>query len=194
MRLILFDFDGTLTTKDSLNEFLKFSVGKRKYFLKLFLFMPLFILYKLKLIKNNKAKEMLFSFFFKNIEEDVFKEIAKEYSLTQIDKILDYDIYNEMIKYKENEDKVIIVSASIECWLKPWCQNNNIELISTKLEFINNKFTGKFKTKNCYGMEKVNRIKEYLNINEYEEIIVYGDSAGDYEMFNISNKHFKINR
>ena len=192
MKLVLFDFDGTLSTKDSLNEFLKFYLGKKKYFLKLFLFSPIFVLYKLKLIKNDIAKEKLISFFFKDISEKEFKNKAKEYSLNEIPKIINNKTYTLMKEYINSKHKVVIVSASIECWLKPWCDLNNIELLSTKLEFENNKVTGKFSTKNCYGIEKVNRINEYLNISDYDEIVAYGDSAGDYEMFKISDKYFKI--
>jgi phosphoserine phosphatase len=42
MTLALFDFDGTLTTKDSLEEFVKFAVGKPSYYFKLALFSPIF--------------------------------------------------------------------------------------------------------------------------------------------------------
>jgi len=194
MKLILFDFDGTLTTKDSLNEFLKFFSGSKKYYINLFIFSPIFLLYKFKIINNQKAKEILCYLFFKNINKNHFEEVAKEYSLKNIDKILDNNIYNKMLNYKKEGYRVIIVSASIECWLKPWCTKHNIELLSTKLEFKENKFTGKFKTKNCYGIEKVNRIKQYITLEEYDEIIAYGDSEGDNEMFNISSRYFKIDR
>jgi HAD superfamily hydrolase (TIGR01490 family) len=190
MKLILFDFDGTLTTKDSLNEFLKYAVGLKIYFLKILLFSPIFILYKMKIIKNDKAKEMLLSLFFKKWEEKRFKEIAKKFSLEEIDKILNQNTYKKLIEYKNH--KIIIVSASIECWLKPWCDKHKIELLSTKLKFNNGVFVGKFLTKNCYGYEKVNRINQYINILEYSKIIAYGDSNGDKEMFEISDVYYMI--
>jgi len=192
MKLILFDFDGTLTTKDSLNEFLKYCVGTKKYIFNLVKFTPMFILYKLKLIKNDVAKQRLLKCFFKNWDEKEFKDIAKDFSLNHLNTILREDIYQKLLKYKENGDRVIIVSASLECWLKPWCDKNGVELLSTKLEFKNFKFTGKFATKNCYAQEKVNRIKEYINLEDYEKIIAYGDSRGDNEMFNISTIHYKV--
>jgi phosphoserine phosphatase len=59
--------------------------------------------------------------------------------------------------------KVVIVSAFIECWLKKWC--DKINLITTRLEIQEGKITGKFATKNCYGIEKVNRIKERYDLS-----------------------------
>jgi len=192
MRLVLFDFDGTLTTKDSLNQFLQYAVGIKVYILKLILFSPIFILYKLKLIKNDIAKQKLISLFFKDWDEKKFKDIAKEFYLNNLDTILRDTVYQKLLEHKKNNDKIIIVSASFECWLKPWCDKNGIELLSTKIEFKNSKITGKFATKNCYGQEKVNRINQYINLHDYEEIIAYGDSRGDNEMFNISTLHYKI--
>ncbi|MEA2019179.1 MAG: HAD family hydrolase [Campylobacterota bacterium] len=186
MNLVLFDFDGTLTTKDSLDEFLKYSVGMKKYMFNMLIFLPIFILYKLKLIKNNIAKEKLFKLFFYGIDEMKFKNMAKKYSLEKLDLILNDDRLSILKQHQKNNDRVVIVSASIECWLKPWCEKHNVELLSTKLKFIDNKFTGKFSTKNCYGNEKVNRIKNYLNISEYDTIYAYGDSAGDYKMLELA--------
>ena len=67
---------------------------------------------------------------------------------------------------------------------------NKLKLIATKLEVKNNNITGNFKTKNCYGEEKVTRIKKELDINKYNDIYAYGDSNGDKEMLNIATHPF----
>ena len=57
MRIYAFDFDGTLTTKDTLIEFIRFSKGRVRLFLGFLLFSPLLILMKLHLYPNWKAKQ-----------------------------------------------------------------------------------------------------------------------------------------
>jgi HAD superfamily phosphoserine phosphatase-like hydrolase len=94
-------------------------------------------------------------------------------------------------KHQAEGDRVIIVSASMRCWLQPWCDKNNIELLSTQLEFKNGEFTGRFLTKNCHGKEKENRIKELLNLKDYETIYAYGDSSGDTQMLALAHKSIK---
>ena len=64
---------------------------------------------------------------------------------------------------------------------------NNLELIATRLEIKNNKLTGKFASKNCYGMEKVNRIKKNYNLDNYEVVYAYGDSMGDHQMLDLAD-------
>ena len=192
MNLALFDFDGTLTTKDSLGEFIKYAVGSKKYFLGMVQFSPMFIAYKLKLIRNDIAKEKLFEQFFKDFDETKFRAIANEYSLNEIDLIRRDNIYKKFLQHIEDGDRVVIVSASMRCWLSPWADKHGVSLLCTELEFIDNKVTGKFLTKNCHGQEKVNRIKKYLSLEEYDTIYAYGDSSGDDEMLSIATKPHRI--
>lgn len=191
MNLALFDFDGTLTTKDSLDEFLRYIVGRKKYFIYMFKFIPYFIVWQLRLMNNGVAKEHLFRIFFKGADEKLFKEKAINFSLKKLDPIINKDRMAILKKHQAEGDRVIIVSASMRCWLQPWCDKNNIELLSTQLEFKNGEFTGRFLTKNCHGKEKENRIKELLNLKDYETIYAYGDSSGDTQMLALAHKSIK---
>ena len=56
-KLALFDFDGTITTKDSFVEFIKFKHGFLGFAVGFLLMSPVILLYKTKLIPNWKAKQ-----------------------------------------------------------------------------------------------------------------------------------------
>lgn len=190
MIIAFFDLDGTITKKDTLVEFIKFAIGRNQYYKGLITLSPMLLLYKLKIIPNHIAKEKLISHFFKGWDKIKFQNIADNYSIEKMDEIIRPKAIERIKHHKEQGHKVVIVSASTECWLKGWCNKNNLELISTKLEFNNNKLTGKFSNKNCYGIEKVNRILEIYNLNDYETIYAYGDSRGDKELLDIANKKY----
>ena len=192
MNLALFDFDGTLTRKDSLEEFIIFAVGRREYYFKLLFFSPIYIMYKLKIMHNSKAKEMLLSLYFSGVRESSFKEIALKFSNEKINSILREEIYEKLQEHKRNGDRVIVVSASMKCWLKPWTDKENVELLSTEMEFIDTRFSGHFKTPNCHGVEKLNRIKEILNLNDYEKVYAYGDSSGDEQMLEVADVKVRL--
>ena len=68
--------------------------------------------------------------------------------------------------YTQISDKVVVVSASMEAWLKCWCKENGVELLGTKLQVEKSKITGRFSSKNCYGLEKAHRIKEKYNLTK----------------------------
>ena len=82
------DFDGTITTDDSLIKFIRLVVGDAKTLWGMIFLSPMLVIYKLKLIPNYKAKQMMFSYFFKGMDEYKFQKVAEEYSLKHIDTIL----------------------------------------------------------------------------------------------------------
>lgn len=97
-------------------------------------------------------------------------------------------------EHQSNGDRIVVVSASSEHWLTYWCKEHGLELIGTQLEVIDKRITGKIKGYNCYGKEKKNRLEAYLDIEEYNEIYVYGDSKGDKAILEIAThpyyRHF----
>lgn len=188
--LALFDFDGTITTDDSLIKFIRFVVGDAKFIWGMTLLSPMLTAYKLKFIPNYKAKQYMLSYFFKGMSEEKFMQVANEYSLKHIDTILRPKAMEKITWHKEQGHKIVIVSASIECWLKPWCDKNNLDLIATKLEIKDGIVTGKFLTKNCYGIEKANRSQEMYNLSDYGHIYAYGDSRGDKELLALADESF----
>mgnify|MGYP003992098247 CR=1 FL=1 len=188
--IALFDFDGTITTDDSLIRFIRFVVGDLKTLWGMVFLSPMLVVYKLKLIPNYKAKQMMLSYFFKGMDKQQFQKIAEEYSLKHIDTILRPKAMEKITWHKELGHKVIVVSASIECWIRPWCDQNGLDLIATKIEVKDGLITGKFLTKNCYGIEKASRVKEAYNLDDYDYIYAYGDSRGDKELLELADKSF----
>ena len=190
MRLALFDFDGTISNADSFRGFIIFYCGYSKFVLGSIILSPIYLLYNLGLIKNNIMKEMAISFYFKNESVSNLWSKGKQYGDNEIDKIV-RDKAREQIKWHQSQgDKVIIVSASANIWLDSWCSRNNIELIATELEEIDGKITGKLINGNCFGIEKVIRVEKVVNVSDYEEIYAYGDSRGDLELLDFSDKPF----
>lgn len=190
--LALFDFDGTITKKDSLVDFIKYASGDFNYYKGLLMLSPMLAAYKLKFISNHSAKEKLIAHFFSGWDIKRFQLIANKYSKEQIDKIIRPKALERIKWHQANGHKIVVVSASIENWLKGWCEKNSLALLGTTLEVENAKLTGKFSSKNCFGIEKVNRIREQYNLDEYTTIYAYGDSKGDTEMLAIANKkHYK---
>ena len=193
MILAFFDFDGTITTHDSLIKFIRYAFGDIKTILGMTLLSPMLIAYKLKFIPNYKAKQWMLSYFFKGMDEKEFKKLAQDFSLNQIDTFLRPKAMEKIAWHKEKRHKIVLVSASIECWLKPWCDRNGLGLIATKMEVINGKISGKFLSKNCYGIEKANRIKEIHNLDDYDHIYAYGDSKGDKELLELADsKYYRV--
>ena len=183
--IAFFDFDGTITNKDSFFLFLKF-VLKNKFYIKLIINLPILICYKLNLLSNTKAKELVLKLCIKNMKEKDLN--AKMESFTSVLESICMQNALEKIKWhKNNNHEVVIVSASLEIYLKKLAKKLGVELIATKLKIKDGKITGELLTPNCYGEEKVKRIKDKYHLNLYSSIYVYGDSKGDKEMLEIAS-------
>jgi len=190
MILAFFDFDGTITIKDSLADFIQYAVGKPAYYMSLLKLSPMLTAYTFKLIPNHIAKEKLVAHFFKGWDAQQFRKLAEQYSLEKIGNITRPKAIEKITWHQDQGHKVVIVSASMDCWLKAWCDKNSIDLIATRLEIKNNKLTGKFSTPNCYGIEKVNRVHESYDLSRYDHTYAYGDSRGDRELLALADESF----
>lgn len=188
--LALFDFDGTITTKDTFLEFIKYYKGVFNFYLGFFLLSPLAILYFLGIIPNWKFKVIVLKYFFKDEDASLFDSKCEDFCKEIVPNLIRPEALKEIANQKKIGD-LYIVSASAD-WIKPWCKTQNIPCICTVLERDHHKITGDLDGKNCYGVEKTTRIKKEVNLSDYTEIIAYGDSAGDKEMFEIATHfHYK---
>jgi HAD superfamily hydrolase (TIGR01490 family) len=187
MNIAFFDFDGTITTKDTFIQFIRFSVGSFKFYWGFLIHIPVIIAYKIGIVANWKAKELLFSYFFKGMAEEDLLNKGKEFSRLVVPKLLRPEALKEIVFHKKSNTKIVVVTASFSLWVKPWCEQGGIELIATEHEVKNSKLTGKMKGKNCHGKEKPARIKAQYNLNEYEQIYAYGDSPDDLYMLSLAD-------
>lgn len=188
-RLVLFDFDGTITTRDTFIEFIRFYHGTFKFASGFGLMLPVLVLYKLKVIPNWKAKEIVLTWFFKGQDVERFNKICREFSTVVLPRLIRPGALAE-IKTYGNDSEIVVVSASAENWVLPWCRENNLSVIATQLESHQGKMTGKIKGRNCFGKEKAVRIREKYLLTDFDEIVAYGDSSGDKEMLALASKHF----
>jgi phosphatidylglycerophosphatase C len=188
--LALFDFDGTITKKDTLFQFTRFFVGSRRYFLGLIILSIPLALHRFSLINAQKAKEIFLSHFYKNIQRSDFQEKCVLFSRTVLPKSIRPKALEALENHKKLGSHIYIVSASPHNWIQPWANQFNIDVIGTKLEIKDERLTGKILGLNCNGLEKVNRIKEIINLNQFDKIIAYGDSTGDIAMMNLAHQKF----
>ncbi len=190
MKLILFDFDGTITDRDSLFDFIQFAVGKPVFYYKLLQAIPFLMAFKIGFISNTVAKQKLLSLYFKGWDSDFFQAQGDRYAIEKIPQIIRPNALKKIQFYLNQGDTVVVVSASISFWLKQWCKQHHLILIATELEIKNHQITGLFASPNCFGQEKVNRIKAQFDLTAYTQIIAYGDSKGDKEMLAFADKGF----
>jgi HAD superfamily hydrolase (TIGR01490 family) len=188
-RVAVFDFDGTLTRRDTLPEFVQFACGKWRARLFFLLYTPVIALVRLRLYPNWKAKETLFAFFFKGMGHQRFQELGRDFA-----SVIEGFKREETLRlagwHADRGDRVYVVSASIEEWVRPWCEQHRVgKVIGTKIEVDGDGLlTGRFLSANCYGQEKVNRLLQVEPDRDDYFLYAYGDSRGDREMIAFADR------
>jgi phosphatidylglycerophosphatase C len=188
--IAFFDFDGTITSKDTLAEILKFTKGKFSYYSGLAILSPVIIAYKLKLMNNQRAKEILLAHYFKGADIKEFDSMCEDFSEKVLPYLFRKNALQEIRTHLQNDTKVVVVSSSPENWILPWCKKYNIECIATKLQVEDGRISGKIEGNNCYGNEKVKNILKKYNLSQYSKIYAYGDTRGDLPMLSLSTDSF----
>ena len=210
-KLYCFDFDGTLTTSDTLLEFIKYAKGKGRFLLVFLMYSPILVLMKLHLYPNWKAKQRIFAHLFEGMRIEKFDALCRGFAEEHQHLLRPQGIACVHEALTANA-QVFIVSASIDNWVRPFFHVRGLDavkVLGTQIEVVDGKLTGRFKTNNCYGEEKVRRITEALanqsangksdnstahssfDRSQYD-IEAFGDSRGDKEMLAFADKgHYK---
>ncbi|WP_428329464.1 HAD-IB family hydrolase [Mucilaginibacter sp.] len=189
-KIAFFDFDGTITTKDTLLEVIKAQKGKAAFYTGFIINAPVLIGFKLKLISNQVAKERMLKYFFGGDSISSFQQGCDAFIDRQLPLIIRPQALAEIEMLKAAGFKIVIVSASPQNWIKRWSDSMGLGLIATQLEVAGDRLTGFIKGKNCNAEEKVIRIKAEFDLSAYKEIYCYGDSNGDKAMLALATKAF----
>ena len=178
-QLFAFDFDGTLTTRDTLIAFIHYACGTPRFLLGFLLHVPLLVLMKLRLYSNGKAKQRLFSWFFRGMPIEIFDALCQSFALSHRH-LLRPETVRLLQQALSEGSEVLVVSASIDNWVQPFFPT--VTVLGTQIEVIDGRLTGRFLTPNCYGQEKVRRILALHPVRSSYRLTAYGDSRGDREL------------
>ena len=189
-RLVLFDFDGTLTKGDSFPAFLWFATPFSSMisgvFQLLFQLPQFFLLPAEK--RAERAKAVVLSAFIGGKNRTTLLDLGRQFYQQRMQKMLRTELLETLRNYRDAGDMVVLVSASIDIWLQPFCEAEGISLICTELAYEQEVFKGTFSTQNCNREEKARRIRDAYNLNQYSAVVAYGNSSGDAAMFELAQE------
>lgn len=181
--IAVFDFDGTLTTRDSFLAFIKWACGPVSYYVGFLRFAPQLLLMFMHLYPNWKAKERIFAHFFKGWQYSWFQALGEDFA-AELDTMRNEPVIGRLKEHIDHGDTVYVISASLPEWVEPWCRQLGVNaVLATEIEVNDQgRITGRFKTKNCFGQEKVDRLLKVEPERETYVLHAYGDSRGDLEL------------
>lgn len=193
--IVAFDFDGTLTIRDSFTAFLRWRAGAGGWALGLVKMAPAVAAYARDRdrgrIKAASVKEFL-----KGVSRAELEADAEAFAGEVWDRFMRPDALRVWNDWGKRGAHRVIVTASPETTVAPFARRLGAEgLLGTHLSFDSaDRITGAFDTPNCRGEEKVRRLRAAYG-DDVHLTAAYGDTSGDTEMIAAADeKGFRVFR
>ncbi len=188
----LFDFDGTITTRDSLLPFLFYLYGFWGVARIGILSFPKLCGFFLNKTSRQDVKEAILTAAFQGKTPVELLQKAADYANGSLNKLVKPKALEKIEWHQKMGHRCVIVSASISLYLNFWIQQHGaFDLLCSELALDSSGcYTGKLIGKNCWGPEKVSRIDQLLKNRNQFTLYAYGDSRGDKEMLEYADYPF----
>ena len=181
--MVAFDFDGTMTVRDSFTAFLKWRAGSFRYAVGCLKLTPQIVVY---LFDRNrgKLKAAAVREFLKGSRQDQLQEEARRFAEKNAGRLMRPDAVETWRRWRTKGAKTIIVTASPDFVVAPFARGLGADgLIGTELAFdADGRCLGVFA-----GHEKVRRLREVYGA-DVRLTAAHGDTAGDKEMLAIADE------
>jgi phosphatidylglycerophosphatase C len=186
--IVAFDFDGTLTVRDSFTTFLRKRAGRRGWAMGLVRLAPATAAYARDrdrgAIKAAAVKEFL-----KGVSRAQLEADAEAYAARAWRRLMRPDALEVWNDWGQRGAHRVVVTASPALTVAPFARRLGAEgLLGTDLTFdADDRVTGTFESPNCRGAEKVRRLRAAYGPG-LRLAAAYGDTSGDTEMLAIADE------
>ncbi|MBL8773444.1 MAG: HAD-IB family hydrolase [Phenylobacterium sp.] len=191
--IVAFDFDGTLTVRDSYTAFLKWRTPAFRWWLGSLRLAPAAVAYLFHRDRG-RIKAAATKVFLSGVPRERLEADARRFAELFSRKLLRPDAMIAWKRWRTKRVKLVIVTASPDIVVAPFARGLAAhDLLGTPLAFdAQDRVTGAFSSPNCRGAEKVARLKAAYG-PDLRVHAAYGDTSGDTEMLAIAEQpYFRV--
>jgi phosphatidylglycerophosphatase C len=191
-----FDFDGTLTQRDTFMPFLARGLGWPRFMLALALCAPWLAAFALGLIPNHVAKQKLMLATLKNKTTAELDDWTNRWLANDFSGQLQGWTMARLAGHQQAGHCCVLISASPDIYLKRVSQQLGFDaLLCTEMAIADGRLTGLMKTPNCHGAQKVLRLQAWMaerfgSAADGAVLYAYGDTSGDKPMLRVAAQAF----
>lgn len=184
--LVAFDFDGTLTVRDSFTAFLRWRAGPARYAWGLLRLLPAglaFLVHR----DRGRIKAQAVAEFLKGLPKTQLEAETQAFAAETAARLFRSDALAAWRRWRAEGARLLIISASPDLVVAPFAATLGADvLIATPMGYdAQGRVQGAFAGPNCRGPEKVSRLKALFGPNVTLKA-AYGDTSGDREMLELA--------
>ena len=181
-----FDFDATLTKRDTVVPFLRRFTSTHRFAVSL---LP----HTLRLLPiatrrdRNRLRTLVTDIVFRGRPVVEVETEARSWGVEIAENLLRADTVARLQWHLEQGHRVVIITASYEQYVRVVADVlGDVEVVATRLEAADGRCTGRLDGANCRGPEKLRRLEAWLAANGLDRsdvtLYAYGDSSGDRDL------------
>nr|WP_029529403.1 MULTISPECIES: HAD family hydrolase [Pseudomonas] len=180
--LSVFDFDGTLTRRDSFVPFLRFAFGRTEFIRRIFTLAIPSLRFLFRHMNRDELKAHLIAKFLTGVEAQWVEHKAVAFCDRYWTRLMRPSGLSSVAAEVESGAEVTLCSASPALVLGPFAKRLGIKLIATELEVVDGVLTGRISGNNCRCENKVIRLEAVYGLLSEYRLRAWGDTRGDLEL------------
>lgn len=190
MNLALFDFDGTITTRETFPDFMHLAVAPRRLVVGKLLLAPLIIGFRLGVLPGTLVRASIVRFAFRGVAEAAVTGAGEAFASDVLPHLLRPEAMQRIGWHQARGDTVVVVSGGFDLYLSHWCRQHGLALICSKLESAGGMLTGRYLGAQCVAMEKCRRVREHYDVAGFPKVYAYGDTTEDIAMLGMAHEKY----
>ena len=187
--LALVDFDHTVTTCDSYARFLRSIATPRQRARAPWTVGPWMAAYKLRLLSAAALRRRVTRIVFSGRDIAVVEAAGQRYAEQQLPALLRPEMMARIAWHRARGDIVVVVSGSLDAYLRPWCDAHGLALICNRLAVVDGRCTGHY-LHGDRGEHKADDIRAAYDLSTFARVHAYGDSREDRPMLALAQERW----
>lgn len=176
--LALFDFDGTLTTRETFPDFMRYAVARPRLLAGVVLLAPVVFGYRRGWVAGNPTRASIVQMGLRGMDAARLRAQGEAFARDVLPAVLRPDAMARLQWHRERGDRIVVVSGGLDVYLAPWCAAQGLELACSVLAERGGRISG-YAGPQCVGDEKVRRVLALCDPQAYAAIHAYGDTHED---------------
>ena len=189
----LYDFDGTITTKDTTILLLVALLKLRPWRFSWLIWFLFRMIVASDSVSKQGHKNKSIGYMIKGLSDIRLSGALKDFR-NKVKFLYRPSVLTSIDKTIQDGCTVLIVTASPSFAISDCVSDLPVIVLGTEFEKEGNIYTGLLKSENCYGQEKVNRINEWATSNNITLSVqsAWSDHFSDFGMLSLSAKRYWV--
>lgn len=190
--LALFDFDGTITTCETMPAFMYRAVPARRQVWGRVLLAPWVAGYRCGLVSAVAVRSAVVRVGFSGVPVEAVRARGVAFAVDTLPTLLRPEVMVRIRQHQQQGDTVAVVSGGLDVYLAPWCREHGLALVCSALEDREGRLTGRYLGAQCVGEEKARRVRAGFDLAGFRRIHAYGDTHEDRALLELA--HHRVYR